>query len=161
MRKQTVVGWCLIGAAAFWIATGCATSPEPELAATDQKADVEDGREYIKWGYSLPDGLRIASETHKPVMVNFYAPWCGTCQLMDRRVHTREDIVKTSWSFVPVKIDVDEKRAVAAKYGVRELPTTIFLTSSGREISRMSGFMPAEAVVQRMEQAIMAESSAY
>jgi len=161
MKKQRVVGWCFIVATACWIATGCATYRETELPATEPRGEAEEVHDLIHWGYSLPDGLRIAAETHKPIMVNFYGPWCGMCDLMDKRVHTKEEIVKTSWSFVPVKIDVEEKRAVASKYGVRELPTTIFLTSTGKEISRMTGFMPAEGVIQRMEQAILAENSVY
>jgi thioredoxin 1 len=109
----------------------------------------------------LPDGLKIASETRKPVIVDFYAPWCVACRLTDQRIYSREDVVKTSWALVPVKIDVDEKPGIASKYGVRELPTVLFLNSEGKEISRVSGLLPAEGMIQRMEQAVTAEASAF
>jgi thiol:disulfide interchange protein len=159
MKKSTIIGWSFIFVAGLWLATGCATSTLDPVVP--QTADSINSRDDIKWGYSLSEGLKIAKENNKPVMVDFFASWCGPCRLMDSRVYSNDAVVRSSWGVIPVKIDADEKPGTLSKYGVTALPTVIFLTSNGQEISRITGLMPAEGMIQRIEQSIAAEAARY
>ncbi|MBD8088991.1 thioredoxin [Pseudomonas fluorescens] len=62
----------------------------------------------------------LVLRSEKPVLVDFWAPWCGPCKMMaptlDRLADEREDMVIA-------KINVDEVGDISAKYGVRGIPT--------------------------------------
>ena len=82
---------------------------------------------------------RIIAETDVPVLIDFYADWCGPCQFMapvlDRfaKAHAGEVLVG--------KVDTDRHAAVAARFGVRGIPTLIVF-SGGREVARQVGAVP-------------------
>ena len=76
-------------------------------------------------------------KSDKPVMVDFWATWCGPCQMAGPVV----DELATDYkdSHVVGKLDVDENQATAGKYGVMSIPTVI-LFKDGKEVARKTGF---------------------
>jgi len=82
---------------------------------------------------------RVVAESEVPVLVDFYADWCGPCKVMAPVLdefasdHRGEMLVG--------KLDTDSAPAVSAKYGIRGIPTLI-LFNDGRELARQSGAMP-------------------
>jgi len=77
----------------------------------------------------------IASKT--PVLVDFYAVWCGPCKMSEPILEELQEENKDKINFF--KLNVDECQGVAQKYGVMSIPTTI-LFKDGREVGRQIGF---------------------
>jgi thioredoxin 1 len=72
-----------------------------------------------------------------PVLVDFYAVWCGPCKMAEPILEELQEENKDKISFY--KLNVDECQGVAQKYGVMSIPTTI-LFKGGQEIDRQVGF---------------------
>lgn len=80
-----------------------------------------------------------------PVLVDFYADWCGPCKMMapilEEVKHQFREDVKI------IKVDVDQNQAAAQKFGVRGVPTLI-LFQNGQQLWRQSGVVPSNELVE-------------
>ncbi|MDP6612509.1 MAG: thioredoxin family protein [Candidatus Hydrothermarchaeota archaeon] len=88
----------------------------------------------IDWAMSYDEGLRIAERENKPVLVYFWAVWCGFCKKMDEEVLPASEVSRAiEEKFVPVNLDVDLKdnSKLIAKYRVVGTPT--FVIATGQE----------------------------
>ncbi|WP_143962491.1 thioredoxin [Litoribacter populi] len=85
----------------------------------------------------------------QPVLVDFFATWCGPCQMMQPIL---EDVTKQMGTAVKViKVDVDKNQLAASKFQVRGVPTLI-LFQNGKPLWRQSGVVPAQQLVQVIKQ---------
>lgn len=87
----------------------------------------------------------------KPVLVDFYATWCGPCQMMQPIL--QETAQKVGDRVKIVKVDVDRNQLAANKYQVRGVPTLI-LFHKGKILWRQSGVVPSHQLVNVINQAI-------
>lgn len=86
----------------------------------------------------------------KPVVLDIYATWCGPCQQMNPVLDELEQEMGDAYIFA--KLNVDEARDIAIKYGVTSVPTFLFIknnTVKGKE----TGYMSKEALQEKIEAA--------
>jgi thioredoxin 2 len=101
-----------------------------------------------------PTELTDASfETHVsrndiPVVVDFWAPWCGPCQMMAPAFEEAAAKLEPRVRFA--KLNTDTAQATAARFNIRSIPT-IALFRNGREIARQSGAMRGTDIIRWVE----------
>ena len=89
----------------------------------------------------------INSET--PVLVDFFATWCGPCQMLAPILKEVKDSLEDQISII--KIDVDKNEQLAAQYQVRGVPT-MMLFKKGKQLWRQSGVLSKEQIIQIIQE---------
>jgi len=77
-------------------------------------------------------------DNNKVVLLDFYADWCGPCQTLLPTIYKLAE--EFDGDVTIKKVNVDENRALAAKFGVRSIPTLVYL-NRGEEIGRQNGLI--------------------
>lgn len=85
----------------------------------------------------------------KPVLIDFYATWCGPCQMLGPILVEVKETLGDSVSII--KIDVDKNPEIAAQYQVRGVPT-MMLFQQGKQLWRQSGVMAKQDIVKVIQE---------
>ena len=90
------------------------------------------------------DGLVAGSA--EPVMVDFWAAWCGPCKMM---APVLEQLAGKQQKILLAKLDTEAHQQTAARFGIQSIPTLILFVN-GREAKRITGAMPLPALEREL-----------
>ena len=113
----------------------------------------------IQWEKSFDKAMALAQKHDKPVLVDFWANWCGWCHRLDRTTYVDPVVGAKAKNFVPVKVNTEGGRdevAVGERYQVHSLPTILFLSPRGRQVLRVNGFQGPGRFPHTMDKALEA-----
>lgn len=99
-----------------------------------------------KQQYDSFDAMLAASE--RPILVDFYAPWCGPCQMMAGILKEVKETLGDRLSIV--KINTDTYPQIASQHNIQALPTLV-LFKNGQVSDRIEGVLRTEQLVQRLQ----------
>ena len=94
------------------------------------------------------DRFKELIQSPKPVLVDFYAEWCGPCQIMKPRLLDVAERIGENAKVV--EIDVDREKEIAERYRIQSVPTFIIF-KNGEQLWRQSGVISTIALLQLLE----------
>ncbi len=101
---------------------------------------------------NLPKSFfELIEVSDKPVLVDFFADWCGPCKMVSPAIKRVAGDFKGR--IITIKINVDFKQQIAAKYQIQSIPT-IMMFYKGRDIMRLTGAYPYEAIKAEVEKSL-------
>ena len=93
-----------------------------------------------KWYDSYEEGREAADAQGLPLLLHFYADWCGPCRRMEQTVLNSDLVTAQCGKVVAAKVNADHERDVADRFSVEGFPTDVLLSQEGDVIMRRTGY---------------------
>lgn len=116
------------------------------LTTADFKANIFDYSQGGEWKY----------KGDKPCIIDFYATWCGPCRALAPTLETLAQEYQDKLTIY--KVDTDKERELAAVFGIRSIPSLLFIPV-GNQPQMSQGALPREALVQIINSVLLGAST--
>ena len=120
-----------------------ATVPKAQ-ASKAQASKAQKGKPQIAWQSDLATAQRVSAQSDKPVMIVFGATWCGACKMLKQKTLTDARVAQAAQQWVTVEIDTDKEPKIAAQYGIKSLPTTVFFKGDSKKFGFVGAAGPED-----------------
>jgi thiol:disulfide interchange protein DsbD len=117
-------------------------------------------RDGIVWTPYSPAIVAEAAQRKKPVILDFYADWCGPCVALDKKVFSDPEVVKFSQDLVAIRVDLTQQHSLQSellsRYQIRGVPTIVFINRQGSEerAMRIESYVSRREILKKMKQLI-------
>jgi thiol:disulfide interchange protein DsbD len=156
---RTLVGVVFFGLALVIATSGVQEYLDETLASKGSGIPVE----AIAWSQYSEEKLAKALRNGRPVFIDSFADWCIPCKELDKLTFSHPEVIAASREFVMLKADLtsnqdESAKTFSKKFGVKGVPTLIFLKPDGTEIEelRVTGFEPKDVFLPKMKRALEA-----
>ena len=108
-----------------------------------------------EWVQFSEAAYELSLNNNEKMILDFYADWCIPCKELDALTFSDTRVIDKSKEFTNYKIDMtktmsDETEIIRNKFKIVGMPTLIFIDSKGNEIERVSQFITAEEILEKM-----------
>ena len=98
-----------------------------------------------QWSHDFESAQAQAQATGKPMLLHFSATYCGPCRRMEAETLHRGEVARLLDDCVGVLIDVQQRKDLMNRYGIKTIPTDVVVDAGGREVYRRKSFATASA----------------
>jgi thioredoxin 1 len=103
--------------------------------------------------FSTANFTRDVLNSSQPVLVDFWAPWCGPCHVLTPTIE--ELAVEFDGQATVGKVNVDDNPYLAAQYGIRSIPT-VLLFKEGQVVDQTVGVVPKQVLAEKLRALVSA-----
>jgi thioredoxin-related protein len=103
------------------------------------------------WFTSYEEAQKVALGTNKFMIVDFVEILCGPCRKMDRDSWNNEQVELALENYVKVKIDIDNNKELAFKYGIQSIPNMLIMDGNGKVLHDFKGYHNAESLTKILD----------
>ena len=111
---------------------------------------------HLDWVTDETQGLEEARASKQPVMIDFFATWCGACVELDKFTFSDPEVKSRLEDYVKIKLDFsrgsDQVEGLKKKYGIVGLPVVLFLDSEGKPLKRLEKFVGPTEFLKIMDE---------
>ncbi len=93
------------------------------------------------------NNFNLVINSEKPVLLDFYAEWCGPCRMVSPIV---EQIAEENPQYLVAKVNVDEEPELSAQFGVSSIPM-LAVMKNGKIINKAAGARPKQQILKQLE----------
>lgn len=106
----------------------------------------------VEWESFSQEKMAEAAQTRRPIVIYFYAAWCGVCYHLKEQTFSDPAVIETLEPFVRLKADLsfsnsEKVERIATDYGIGGVPTVILFDQTGREAARLSGMVSSDRLI--------------
>jgi thiol-disulfide isomerase/thioredoxin len=116
-------------------------------AAANLPTTVSSEPNEVHWLTDYAAALEKSNKENRPLLIDFFASWCGPCRQMDKTVYSDASVTSASRAFVCVKIDIDKDRSTALAYKINAIPRLIILNVFGEIVADQTGYTGIEGLL--------------